>query len=142
MHAFFGLGTTHFTEVDEETGVKEVIKLRVHSLLVKLQNGKTCVMWKEFMRDDTWLPEDGVGWPVFKDDADLDLSSLQPMPTRPISGFVKVEKLVQVGYSQSLSVVVFVSCASCELYCSQNLFSETIRYISLFRLASRFGKAG
>ena len=97
MHSFFGLGTTHFTEVDEETGVKEVIKLRVHSLLIKLQDGKACVFWKEFMRDNIWLPEDGVGWPVFKDGVDLDLSSLEPMPTGPISGFADVEKRLQVG---------------------------------------------
>ncbi|KAL3144598.1 hypothetical protein ABBQ32_004322 [Trebouxia sp. C0010 RCD-2024] len=85
MHEFFGLGSTHFTEVDPHTGLKESIKLRVHSLLIKLQDDKACIQWKEFMRDEKWLPEDEVGWPVFKDDVDLDVSSLQPMPTRPIT---------------------------------------------------------
>ena len=95
MHEFFGLGTTHFTEVD--TGAKEVIKLRVHSLLIKLHNGKACVYWKEFMRDDTWLPEDGVGWPVFKENVSLSLDTLEAMPTKPIAGLVEVEKRVKVG---------------------------------------------
>lgn len=100
MHEFFGLGTTHITEVDEETGVKESLKLRVHSFLIKPQDGKACVFWKEFMRDKTWLPEDGKGWPVFKEGVDLDLSSLEPMPTRPISGFAEVEKRLQVSNLQ------------------------------------------
>ena len=103
MHEFFGLGTTHFTEVDEDTGVKEVLKLRVHSLLIKPQNGQACVFCKEFMRDDTWLPQDGVGRPVFKEDVDLDTSSLQAMPTKPVSGFADVEKRLQVGYSINLN---------------------------------------
>ena len=94
MHEFFGLGTTHFTEIDPDTGLKESIKLRVHSLLIKLQDGKACIQWKEFMRDEKWLPADEMGWPVFKDDADLDVSSLQPMPTRPITAFADVEKRV------------------------------------------------
>ena len=97
MHEFFGLGTTHFTEVDEDTGAKEVIKLRVHSLLIKLHNGKACVYWKEFMRDDTWLPEDGVGWPVFKENVSLSLGILEAMPTKPIARLVEVEKRVKVG---------------------------------------------
>ena len=96
MHEFFGLGTTHFTEVDEETGAKEVIKLRVHSLLIKKVDCRACVFWKEFMRDDIWLPEDNLGWPVFKEDVNLDLSTLAAMPTRPISGLTDVEKRVQV----------------------------------------------
>ena len=99
MHEFFGLGTTHFTEVDEDTGAKEVIKLRVHSLLIKLHNGKAVVYWKKFMRDDTWLPEDGVGWPVFKKrfNVSLSLDTLEAMPTKPIAGPVEVEKRVKVG---------------------------------------------
>ena len=98
MHEFFGLGTTHFTEVDPDTGLKESTKLRVHSLLIKLQDGKACIQWKEFMRDEKWLPADEVGWPVFKDDVDLDVSSLQPMSTRPITAFADVEKRVQVSH--------------------------------------------
>ena len=97
MHEFFGLGTTHFCEVDVETGAKEVLKLRVHSLLIKLHDGKACVYWKEFMRDKTWQPENGSGWPAFKEGVDLDLASLQPMPTPPINGFADVEKRVLVG---------------------------------------------
>ena len=97
MHEFFGLGTTHFTEVNQDTGTKEVIKLRVHSLLVKMHNGRACVYWKEFMRDDTWLPEDGVGWPIFKENVDLDLETLTAMPTKPISGLGEVEKRVRVS---------------------------------------------
>lgn len=111
MHEFFGLGTTHFTEVDEDTGAKEVIKLRVHSLLIKLHNGRACVYWKEFMRDETWLPEDGVGWPIFKEDVDLNLSTLQTMPTLPITGFAEVEKRIKVDFrSQS-----HTSCLSCTM---------------------------
>ena len=72
-------------------------KLRVHSLLVKMHNGRACVYWKEFMRDDTWLPEDGVGWPIFKENVDLDLETLTAMPTKPISGLGEVEKRVRVS---------------------------------------------
>ena len=97
MHEFFRLGTTHFTEVNQDTGTKEVIKLRVHSLLVKMHNGRACVYWKEFMRDETWLPEDGVGWPVFKENVDLDLETLTAMPTKPNSGLGEVEKRVRVS---------------------------------------------
>ena len=97
MHEFSGLGTTHFTEVDEDTGPNEVIKLRVHSLLIKLHNGKACVYWKEFMRDDTWLPEDGVAWPVFKENVSPNLDTLEAMPTKPIARLVEVEKRVKVG---------------------------------------------
>lgn len=96
MHEFFGLGTTHFAEVNEMNGAKEVIKLRVHSILIKMHNGRACVYWKEFMRDDIWLPEDGVGWPVFKENVDLDLETLTAMPTKPITGLVEVQKRVKV----------------------------------------------
>ena len=96
MHDFFGLGTTHFTEVNEQSGTKEVIKLRVHSMLIKLVNGRACVFWKQFMRNDVWLPEDGVGWPVFKENVDLDLNKLTAMPTKPISGLPEVEKRIKV----------------------------------------------
>lgn len=97
MHEFFGLGTTHFTEVDNVSGAKEVIKQRVHSLLIKNHNGRACAYWKQFMRDDIWQPEDGVGWPIFKDNVDLDLSALKAMPTKPITGLVEVEKRVKVS---------------------------------------------
>ena len=97
MHEFFGLGTTHITEVGEDTGIKEVLKVRVHSLLMKLAAGKACVFWKEFMRDKTWLLEDNIGWPVFKEGVDLSLSTLEPMPTRPISNFDEVEKRLKVS---------------------------------------------
>lgn len=66
MHEFFGLGTTHFTKIDEETGAKEILKLRVHSIMIKKVDGRPSVFWKEFMRDKIWLPEDGIGWPVSK----------------------------------------------------------------------------
>ena len=96
MHEFFGLGTNHFTKVDEETGAKEVIKLQVHSLLIKLVDGKACVFWKEFTRDDIWLPQDNLSWPVFKEDVNLDLSTLAAMYTLPISGLTDIEKRLQV----------------------------------------------
>ena len=96
MHEFFGLGTTHFTEIDEETGAKEILKLRVHSIMIKKVDGRPSVFWKEFMRDKIWLPEDGIGWPVFKAHVDFNLSSLSAMPTRQINGLAEVEKRVQV----------------------------------------------
>ncbi|DBA67769.1 TPA: hypothetical protein ACH3X2_001203 [Trebouxia sp. C0005] len=94
MHEFFGLGTTHLTEVNED-GTKEVTKLRVHSLLVTMSNGKACVFWKEFTRDDIWLPIQGGGWPVFKENVDLDMETLTDMPTKPITEMDDVEKRVK-----------------------------------------------
>ena len=99
MHEFFGLGTTHLTEVNED-GTKEVTKLRVHSLLVTMSNGKACVFWKEFTRDDIWLPIQGGGWPVFKENVDLDMETLTDMPTKPITEMDDVEKRVKVPIDQ------------------------------------------
>ena len=48
------------------------------------------------MRDDIWLPEDGVGWPVFKENVDLDRETLTAMPTKPITGLVEFQKRVKV----------------------------------------------
>ena len=135
MHEFFGLGTTHITEVDDDTGVKEVLKVRVHSLLIKLSAGKACVFWKEFMRDKTWLPEDNIGWPVFKDGVDLSLESLQPMPTRPVSNFVEVEKRLKVS-------VLAIDRLSTECHRMSMPDSTVTRCYFLSKNASESGKAG
>lgn len=148
MHEFFGLGTTHFTEVNEDSGAKEVIKLRVHSLLIKLVNGKACVFWKQFMRDEVWLPEDGVGWPVFKENVDLDLGTLTAMPTKPISGLLEVEKRVKVrrvnvGHSnRQLQIIPKVPAV--HLACIVSLVNRlfTTNLFVCFRHASSFGDRG
>ena len=64
-----------------------------------MQDGRVCVFYKEFMRDKHLLPQGGKGWPVFKPDANLDLSQLETMPTLPLPNFADIEKRLQVKLS-------------------------------------------
>ena len=99
IYKFDGLGTTHFTVTNEATGEVDSIKQRIHSFLLKMDQGRVCLYWKEFMRDDIWQPTQGPGWPVFKPDVKVDLANLKPMPTFPIANFKEVEIRVQVNHS-------------------------------------------
>lgn len=96
MYKFEGLGTTHMV-VTDDAGEQDSLKLRVHSFLLKLNQGRVCLNYKEFMRDEHWLPKDGQGWPVFKPEATINLANLKPMPTSPIANFSEVERRVQVS---------------------------------------------
>ena len=97
MHKFDGLGTTHFT-VQHADGVMEATKLRVHHITLKIVDGHVCAFYKEFMRDKTLLPENGKGWPVFLEDADLDLAQLETMPTYPVANFSETEARLQASH--------------------------------------------
>ncbi|KAL0018816.1 hypothetical protein WJX77_001366 [Trebouxia sp. C0004] len=70
-------------------------------LMIKKVNGRPSVFWKEFMRDKIWLPEDGIGWPVFKPDVDFNLSSLSAMPTRPVNGLAEEQHALWDGHSET-----------------------------------------
>jgi hypothetical protein len=96
MHQFQGLGTTHMNLTDEK-GNMEALKFRIHHMTIKIVNGKACVFYKEFMRDEHLLPGDGQGWPVFLDGASLDLSELVVMPTLAVANMVEIEKNIKVG---------------------------------------------
>ena len=95
MHKFDGLGTTHFT-CGDEAGHMESMKLRVHHITLKKINGRVCLFYKEFMRDQDLLPKGGRGWPVFKDNSDLDLRQVTVMPTKPIAQLEDVERRLKV----------------------------------------------
>ena len=95
MHKFDGLGTSHFTSTDDQ-GNTECMKLRIHNVTLKKVDGRVCLFYKQFMRDKELLPKGGKGWPVFKDNADLDLSGLTIMPTKPVTQFDEVEKRLKV----------------------------------------------
>lgn len=95
MHKFDGLGTTHFTTTDAD-GHTEAMKLRIHHMTLKKVDGRVCLFYKQFMRDKELLPKGGKGWPVFKDNADLSLTGLKVMPTKPVTQFEEVEKRLKV----------------------------------------------
>ena len=71
-------------------------KLRVHSITLKHIDGKAQLFWKQFMRDTELQPRENEGWPLFFKDV-LDRTELQIMPTKPISGFDKVQEHVEVS---------------------------------------------
>ncbi|DBA76147.1 TPA: hypothetical protein ACH3X1_009882 [Trebouxia sp. C0004] len=78
--------------------IEEIPRHLKLQLMIKKVNGRPSVFWKEFMRDKIWLPEDGIGWPVFKPDVDFNLSSLSAMPTRPVNGLAEVDKRVHANF--------------------------------------------
>ena len=96
MHKFDGLGTTHFTNTDD-AGNTESMKLRIHHMTLKKVDGRVCLFYEKFMRDNELLPKGDKGWPVFKDNADLNLSGLTVMATKPVTQFAEVEKKLNVG---------------------------------------------
>lgn len=65
MHTFSGFGVTRSRQDPN-------VKKSVHAFNLQLSDGVPVVRYKEFMRDDVWLPEQAP-WPVFTEGGLVDL---------------------------------------------------------------------